>query len=124
MQGSRGITSERQPWKGQAVSASGNPEIQSQALQSHTPNAKRETETILRFHRGYVSLAACLQLPVTGMHHPRELHSLECQKQINPFAISPALCGLCMTSRDPFQPELLHRYLRAASPTTAHLLRL
>ena len=44
MQGSGGDTSERQPWKGKEVSASGNTKIKSQVLQSNTPNAKRQTE--------------------------------------------------------------------------------
>lgn len=34
-------------------------------------------------------------------------------KQLNPSAISPALYGLC-DLRDPFQPELLLPYFRAA----------
>lgn len=43
-QGSGAATGERQPQEGEAVSASDNPEIKSQVLQSNTPNAKRKTE--------------------------------------------------------------------------------
>lgn len=91
-----------QPQEGEAVSASDNPEIKSQVLQSDTPNAKRQKSTLSERLHLPGSLAPVTPVTCSTLVSCAPWNA----KAIKPSAFSPALDGLS-DLRDPFQHQLV-----------------